>query len=589
MLGAVRRQVAQAATYARARGGPAALLAGAVSAVALLALHSYRLIDRELTEAAVSRRASLSYLTAAVLSEKFGRLVDIGVSLATRVRFRELVGEGKWREASRLLRGIPGDFPFIDRITLHDLRGTLMADIPEAPEVRGRNFAHRDWYRGVTRAWKPYVSEVYRRAATPRMNVFVAATPIRSEKGEALGILVLQVRSDAFFDWTRGIEAGAGGLVYIVDQKGMLASHPKFPPQGDTVDFSMVPVVQRVLAGAAGVDTEFNPLENQDRVVAYAPIAKHGWGVVLEQPAAEAFATRDHQLRRILIAYALILASLASVALLVSLIVIQRRQVRENRRVTSELERAVAERTAHLKRINEELKASNKELEGFSYSVSHDLRAPLRAINGFAEMVQEGYGAKLDDEGRRKLRVIRESSQKMGQLIDDLLVFSRLGRQAISAANADMAALARQVFEELRVASTGNPARLTIEPMPSAWCDPALIRQVWINLLANAIKFSAVREEPLIEAGGYADGAHDVYYVKDNGVGFDMRYREKLFGVFERLHSAKEFPGTGVGLAIVKRVVERHGGRVWAEGRVDAGATFYFALPRASPGTGAGS
>jgi signal transduction histidine kinase len=583
MLGAIRRQAAQVAAYARARGGLAALLVGAVSAVALLALQSYRLIDRELTEAALSRRASLSYLTAAVLSEKFGRLVDIGVSLATRVRFRELVAEGKWREASRLLRSIPGDFPFIDRITLNDIHGTLRADIPEAPEVRGWNFADRDWYRGVTRAWQPYVSEVYRRAAVPQMNVFVAAIPIRSDKGDALGILVLQVRSDAFFDWTRGIEVGAGGLVYIVDQKGMLASHPKFPPQGDLADFSMVPVVQRVLGGAAGVDIEFNPSENQDRVVAYAPIAKHGWGVVLEQPAEAAFATRDHQLRRILIAYALILASLASVALLVSLIVIQRRQARTDRLAKAELEQRVAERTA-------QLESSNRELEGFSYSVSHDLRAPLRAINGFAEMVQEGYGERLDDEGRRKLRVIRDNSEKMGQLIDDLLAFSRLGRQAISAGQADMAAVAREVFEELRVASAANPARLTIEPMPSAWCDPALIRQVWINVLANAIKFSAVREEPLIEAGGYADGAHDVYYVKDNGVGFDMRYREKLFGVFERLHSAKEFPGTGVGLAIVKRVVERHGGRVWAEGRVDAGATFYFALPRASsPGMGEGS
>jgi len=548
------------------------LLAVAVSAVALLALQSYRLIDRELTEAALSRRASLSYLTAAVLSEKFDRLVDIGVSLATRVRFRELVEAGKWDEASRILRSIPRDFPFIDRILLSNLRGTIMADIPEVPEVRGQNFAHRDWYRGVTRAWQPYVSEGYRRAAAPRMNVFAAATPIKSDKGEALGILVLQVRSDAFFDWTRGIEAGAGGLVYVIDQKGMLASHPKFPPQGDPVDFSMVPVVQRVLAGAAGVDVEFNLIEHQDRVVAYAPIAKHGWGVVLEQPAAEAFATRDDQLRRILIAYALILACLASVALLVSLIVIQRRQVRTDRLAKAELEQRVAERTA-------QLESSNRELEGFSYSVSHDLRAPLRAINGFAEMVQEGYGEKLDDEGRRKLRVIRESSQKMGQLIDDLLVFSRLGRQAISAANADMAALARQVFEELRAASTANPARLTIKPMPSAWCDPALIRQVWINVLANAIKFSAVREEPLIEAGGYADGAQNVYYVKDNGVGFDMRYHEKLFGVFDRLHGAKEFPGTGVGLAIVKRVVERHGGRVWAEGAVNEGATFYFALP----------
>src|SRR5712692_721607 len=502
MLGAFRAQVAQVATYARARGGLAALLAGAVSAVALLALQSYRLIARELT----------------------------------------------------------------------DLHGTLMADVPQALEIRGQNFAQRDWYRRVTRAMRPYVSQVYPRAAAPRTNVFAAAIPIRSEKGEALGILVLQVRSDAFFDWTRGIEVGAGGLVYITDQKGVLASHTKFAPQGDLVDFSMVPVVQRVLAGAAGVDVEFNPIENQDRVVAYAPIAKHGCGVVLEQPAAAAFATRDDQLRRILIAYTLILASLASVALLVSLIVIQRRQVRTDRLAKEELEQHVAERTA-------QLESSNRELEGFSYSISHDLRAPLRAINSFAEMVQEGYGEKLDDEGRRMLRVIRDNSRKMGQLIDDLLVFSRLGRQAISAAEADMAAVARRVFEELRVASAGNPVRLTIKPMPSAWCDAALIRQVWINVLANAIKFSAVREEPLIEAGGYADGAQNVYYVKDNGVGFDMRYHEKLFGVFDRLHGAKEFPGTGVGLAIVKRVVERHGGRVWAEGAVNEGATFYFALP----------
>jgi signal transduction histidine kinase len=537
------------------------------------------LIDRELTEAALSRRASLSYLTAAVLTEKFDRLVDIGVSLATRVRFRQLIEKGKWEEAIRILRDVPGDFPFIDRITLHDIHGMLMADVPEAPEVKGRNFAHRDWFRGVTHAWKPYVSQVYRRAAAPQMNVFAAATPIRSEKGEALGILVLQVRSDAFFDWTRGIETGAGGLVYVVDQKGMLASHPKFQPQGDPVDFSMVPVVRRVLQGAAGVDVEFN----QDRVVAYAPIAKHGWGVVLEQPAAAAFATRDDQLRRILIAYALILAFLASVVLLVALIAIQRRQVRTDRLAKAELEERVAERTA-------QLESSNRELEGFSYSVSHDLRAPLRAINGFAEMVQEGYGQKLDDEGRRKLRVIRESSQRMGQLIDGLLAFSRLGRQAISAAEVDMAVVARQVFEELRVASTGNPARLTVKPMPPARCDPALIRQVWINVLANAIKFSAVREEPLVEAGGYADGAQDVYYVKDNGVGFDMRYHGKLFGVFERLHSAKEFPGTGVGLAIVKRVVERHGGRVWAEGAVNEGATFYFALPAdRAPNDGAAS
>jgi PAS domain S-box-containing protein len=226
------------------------------------------------------------------------------------------------------------------------------------------------------------------------------------------------------------------------------------------------------------------------------------------------------------------------------------------------------------------LEAANKELEAFSYSVSHDLRAPLRAVDGFSRMVLTDYAPKLDDEGRRMLGVIRSEAQRMGRLIDDLLAFSRLGRQPIEAAPVDMQALAQEVCDELLALEPERQVRFELHPLPSALGTQSMIRQVWINLIGNALKFTKEREIAEIEIGVTEDESGGrVYYVKDNGVGFDMRYAEKLFGVFQRLHSQQEFPGTGVGLALVQRIVQRHGGRVWAEAEVNRGATFYFILP----------
>jgi signal transduction histidine kinase len=237
----------------------------------------------------------------------------------------------------------------------------------------------------------------------------------------------------------------------------------------------------------------------------------------------------------------------------------------------AELESKVRERTA-------ELEAANKELGSFSYSVSHDLRAPLRAVDGYARMLEEDYGAQLDDEGRRLLGAVRGNGARMGHLIDDLLAFSRLGRQAPAKRAVDMTALAREVVEELRADS---PAAVTLQPLPAAHADRTLIRQVWTNLIGNAFKYSAKRAQASIEIGGREEQAENTYWVRDNGAGFDMRYVAKLFGVFQRLHRDDEFPGTGVGLAIVQRVVTRHGGRAWAEGRPGEGACFYFSLPGA--------
>jgi PAS domain S-box-containing protein len=243
-------------------------------------------------------------------------------------------------------------------------------------------------------------------------------------------------------------------------------------------------------------------------------------------------------------------------------------------------EEEINELNADLQRHAAELVESNKELEAFSYSVSHDLRAPLRAVDGFSRMVLADYAPKLDEEGRRMLGVIRGEAQRMGRLIDDLLAFFRLGRQSIEATGIEMEALARSVFDELAAQEPSDRVRLDLRPLPPARGSEAMIRQVWVNLIGNAIKFTKERELAEIEIGVW-DGGNSgrIYYIKDNGIGFDMRYADKLFGVFQRLHSQEEFPGTGVGLALVQRIVKRHGGRVWAEGQVGQGATFYFTLP----------
>ncbi|MEO5644802.1 MAG: response regulator [Bacteroidia bacterium] len=237
----------------------------------------------------------------------------------------------------------------------------------------------------------------------------------------------------------------------------------------------------------------------------------------------------------------------------------------------------------HLQKINEqmaqhaeELIRINQELESFSYSVSHDLRAPLRAISGFARLLKEGYDDKLDDEGKRILGIIGNNGMKMGKLIDDLLAFSRLGRKELEKSKVDMNELVANVLVDIEKTVKHN-AKIEIEELPPATTEDTLMHQVWCNLITNAIKYSSKKTPAQIQVGCYEDQREgNIYFVKDNGVGFDMSYYDKLFGVFQRLHSAEEFEGTGIGLAIVHRIISKHGGKIWAEGKPDEGATFYF-------------
>jgi signal transduction histidine kinase len=226
-----------------------------------------------------------------------------------------------------------------------------------------------------------------------------------------------------------------------------------------------------------------------------------------------------------------------------------------------------------------QIRQLNSELEAFSYSVSHDLRSPLRVIDGYAGILKEDYSDKFDDEGRKVINVIVGNVRRMGQLIDDLLDFSHMSRKPVSKSLLNFSDMVERLYEEHKARYNHHSLDLKLKPLEPVFADLKMMEQVWANLISNAMKYSSKQADPRIEIGSFRQNGDVCFYVRDNGVGFNMDYKDKLFGVFQRLHSAEDFAGTGVGLAIVKRIVTRHGGDVWAEGKVNEGATFYFSIP----------
>lgn len=255
--------------------------------------------------------------------------------------------------------------------------------------------------------------------------------------------------------------------------------------------------------------------------------------------------------------------------------------VRKLRMENIALENSVRERTAELEKANNELEFANKELEAFSYSVSHDLRAPLRHIDGFSELLVEGYGEQLPEAGKKLLHNVRDGAQRLGQLIEDLLRFSRLSRQPLTKSTVSLSRLVQDVLNDLESERQGRQVELRVGDLPDCLGDYALLKQIFMNLLTNALKFTRKREQALIEISAEKQDDEIICSVCDNGAGFDMQFATKLFGVFQRMHKESEFEGTGVGLSIVQRIIHRHGGRIWAEAELNKGARFHFTLPAA--------
>jgi signal transduction histidine kinase len=540
-----------------------------VSPVVLFATVGFIGTYRDLTDFTLSRREAIARLAAIVLEQRLGRMTDLGISLATRVRFRQLASEGHWVQAIEILKDVPKDFPFVDRIFLSDPAGTLMADMPALPGVRGKSFAFREWYQGVSAAWNPYISDVYQRTAEPRFNVVALAFPIKAPQTEKItGILVLQVQLDELAEWSDSVGIGPSGHVYFVDRKGRLATHPKSPSQGKLVDYSSVPVVHKVLQGLSGVEVTIDPLKDDERIAAYAPVAGVGWGVIASEPIDTAFERRNSVLEGLLLRHGTILVISCILAYVILRTVIGLTQAEEK----------IKGLNTDLQRRANELEAANQELEAFSYSVSHDLRSPLRAIDGFSQALLEDCSDQLDDHGKDFLARVSAGSQRMAQLIDDLLDLSRVTRSAFAHQPVNLSIMAESVLAGLKKTEPQRQVDCAITANLTVTGDERLLRVAIENLLGNAWKFTGKRAAARIEFGMIRNGDTPTYYVRDNGAGFDMAYMDKLFGPFQRLHAMKEFEGTGIGLATVQRIIHRHGGQVWAEAEVGKGATFHFTL-----------
>ncbi len=472
-------------------------------------------------------------------------------------------------------------------------------------ELSHRNLAFAAWYKDALAAPDTVVSDLHISPATQRPTVVVAA-PMRGTDGVIIGV------------WAGGLQlvklsklgsVGSGSRAsraygYIADRHGLILAHQSNPNYVENqTDFSSVPSVQRALSGSAGAGQFLNPIDGEVKLGAYRTLAGSGWAVVYAIPLAVALAPVNLLTKGILL-------STAALATLVGILafvmarritgpiqqltaaartigtgdVAERIDVRTGDEVQTlgeefnRMATALGEKETQLTRRAEELQTANRELEAFSYSVSHDLRAPLRAMDGFTRILLAEEGGALSPEGIRYLGLVRENAGYMGHLVDGLLTFSRLGRQAVARQTVAIDEVARLALDEFQAEQEGRHVEVITGDLPACEGDPGLLRQVWVNLLSNAFKFTRDREEARIELGcQMADGV-PVYFVRDNGIGFDMRYAHKLFGVFQRLHRQEDYAGTGVGLAIVQRIVHRHGGRVWAEAKEGQGAAFYFTL-----------
>jgi signal transduction histidine kinase len=573
-------------------------------------------IQREAVAAAKTHQSELADQIAQNLGASFQRAIDELEALARQPEVRSSDQE----QLDRFLTCMSEVTAHFNYYFVMDTAGVWLS-FPTLPELVGLSVPDENmgWVRRTFAEDRTVFLDVVRSRVQTLVSGF--STPIRGEQGRAAtllrGVMLLSDRNPAR-DLITETRVGEHGQAYIVSSNGRLIAHPNIDPDPadfNDLDYSGYLPVARVIQGQAGlVEYEY---DDQHWIAAYQPIPVTGWGVIVQQPQADVLTPAGRYAR--LVGHVVVLAFLLSAALAAAVIQLTLRplgrlvrglaagqppsgdnyprdevgqlarefadlyadlqrsqqQLRESReryrRLSEELDDRVRQRTA-------QLEAANREIASFAYSVSHDLRAPLRGIDGFSQILLEDHADRLDEAGRDALGRVRAATRRMGELIDGLLKLSRLTRGELRYERVDLSRMAREVAAELEREAPRRRVAWVITEGLTVVGDRELLRIVLVNLLGNAWKFTSGHANARIELGTRRSAYETVFFVRDDGAGFDMAYVEKLFGPFQRLHRTEEFPGNGIGLATVQRIIARHGGRIWAEGAVEEGATFHFVL-----------
>lgn len=615
----------------------ALLVTVSVGVMSILAVASTR---RSIREQVLSANLTAATLAARGVQQYLAAAAAIMREAAGRPKLSQEIQSANWPEAARVLENFLRNFAQFDYVFVQDARGVIRVRVPHADTV-GQDFSFRDFFQEATRTRRLTISGVYVSRAAQRPVVAIAVPVFHDDA--ISGILVGALSLSALGQFVATIGADDGSQVYVVDRHGVLMAHSGTLAAGKPGTLATLPIVRAVMAGKSGTMEFQEPSGEEKFLGAHVPVALAGWGVVAAKPVRIAYTAADRlgrwllwlglgcaaaaaflgwgfgrtltgPLLRVVAATERLAAGDFSVRVspksrdevavlatsfnhmaaqlqssyhdlerkteevratnedLAAEIVERRRAEEEVRRLNDELEQRVLERTR-------QVDAVNKELEAFTYTVSHDLKAPLRGMEGFARAIGEDYADRLDDTGRRYLGMVQTSARRMGKLIDDLLRYSRLERRQVRRVPISLRPLLEEVSGawEAELQARGLEVRLDLAA-ESVEGEREGLREALTNLLGNAVKFSR-------EGGGtiavhaVREGATVVLAITDQGIGFDMKYHDRIFRIFERLHREEDYPGTGVGLAIVRKVAERHGGRAWAESEPGKGSTFYLALP----------
>lgn len=648
-----------------------------ISPLLIAAFYTSFELFRDLHNFTLSRRQAIAFLAASTLKERLDRVTDVGVSLSTRVRFQKLVESGEWNEAIKIMESVPKDLPYIARVALFDPQGTLWAATPLTPEILavvGKDFSYRDYYQEVSKNWKPYVAEAIKPAVPLGYNLIPVAIPIKSGADKILGILLLNITLDTVAVWSKNIDVGPAGFVYIVDQKGHLVAHPILLPAEDIVDFSSVPAVQKVLKGERGVEVLFNPIENEERVTAYEQVPQYGWGVVVVQPSRTAFVERNKAVGRMAAIWALIIFAVGffTYRLLRDKTIMRAQRDREKLLLESVGDGVIAidrhwniiawnkaaatltgwskeealgkpfrtivkllrerDRKENITFIEETMLfgeprpmenntllirkdgsefyvgdmaapvlgngkvagaiiifrdvSKEKELEKmrdeFSSLATHQLRNPVTVIKGYSQMLLEAGG--LAKEQKSNLEAIRQAANSLSELVNAMLNVSRieLGSFAINPEPAYLPDIADEVLKE--ISPQAESKKLTVaknydKALTSINADIKLMQAVFRNLLSNAVKYTP--QNGRVELKIEKQEKDALIKVSDTGYGIPKDQQPKVFSRFFRADNIidKEPEGTGLGLYIVRSIIEQAGGRIWFESEENKGTTFYVTIP----------